>query len=320
MLNFMVFPKRRKILILFVLHAACRERAVDIILPFEGEKLVLWGKLEAGKEVNIQVMKTFSPVGEMPQVLSIENAQVYLYQEDSLLTKLQFLDSAGYYVASYRIQPGGRYRVKVEASGFPDAESELVEVPNAVPKLAFTRTKNAPSEFNPAQAFDMLSLRFEGGELLRSSYILVGFLSVFKEEMRSGFFLSKKSEVSTEDGCSSREYSRTTGFGNPALLRGACILSPVNFYIPANINGLPAGLPTSNQVQEIRLLTAAVSKEWFHYNLIDQQQPEGLDHLVLPPQKAYTNVKNGYGIIYGFLGKITEIENKTYTHEMPTTK
>lgn len=57
---------------------ACRGREVAIPLEFEGEKLVLWGKLEAGKPARVQVHKTFPAVGPVPEQTAVTHATVSL--------------------------------------------------------------------------------------------------------------------------------------------------------------------------------------------------------------------------------------------------
>ena len=87
------------------------------------------------------------------------------------------------------------------------------------------------------------------------------------------------------------------------MMNGECVPvnSPLDFFVVTGNGGrLPDGSWGYDRAHKVTMLLAAYTEEWFLYNKVEYKQPEGLDHLVLPPQKAYTNVKNGYGIIYGY--------------------
>jgi hypothetical protein len=47
------------------------------------------------------------------------------------------------------------------------------------------------------------------------------------------------------------------------------------------------------------MMLSSVTKEWFEYSKLEAEQPEGIDRLVLPPQMAFSNIRNGYGMVYG---------------------
>jgi hypothetical protein len=77
----------RYFIFLFLIQS-CRGREVDLPLAFEGEKLVLWGKLEAGKPAEIKVSKTFMPMGLIPEDIQITHAEVFLFKNGGLIEKL----------------------------------------------------------------------------------------------------------------------------------------------------------------------------------------------------------------------------------------
>lgn len=47
-----------------------------------------------------------------------------------------------------------------------------------------------------------------------------------------------------------------------------------------------------------RMRIATISQEWFKWAQSENRQPKSVDHLVQVPQETYTNIKNGYGVVY----------------------
>lgn len=295
-------------LILFL--TACQGREVTIPLVFEGEKLVLWGKLEARRPVRIQVMKTFPATGPIPGQTAVTDATVYLYKNGSFSARLTALDGNGIYGSDQLIEAGQTYVIRVEAAGLPTAESTEVTVPLSVPEFQYIRKRNAEPETS-AGPRDHIAFYFKENGQLHRSYLILGFNASFTDDSRPAYAdPSADNRVANEEDCHTWAdfYDRT--FGYLFMMNGACIPydAPVSFYVPvAKYVSGPNSKGEYVRARTIRLLMASVSREWFIYNRIEEKQPEGLDHLVFPPQEAYTNVKNGYGIIYGYTAIQTDL-------------
>ena len=287
----------------FFLLIGCRGREVDIPLAFEGEKLVLWGKLEAGQPTRIQVQKTFPAVGPVPELTAVTTADVSLFKNGAFYARLVPLQEAGMYGSDSLIRAGERYVVKVQAPGQDTAESEEVTVPVALPAFTYSRKRDAEPEKEAATRphQDLISLRFTGH--LQHSYLTVGFLAYFTEHNRPVYWPAIGNLIYNEEDCHTwgNSYDRT--YGELFMMNGDCVPAdtPLDFFVnTGNFTVFPDGSRGYERARKVTMLLAASTKEWYRYNQIENKQPEGLDHLVFPPQKAYTNVKDGYGIIYGY--------------------
>lgn len=292
--------------------AACRGREVTIPLTFEGERLVLWGKLEAGKSARVQVMKTFPATGPVPLQTAVTDATVTLFKNGDLYARLTALDENGIYGSDQLITAGQTYVIRVEAAGLPMAESAEVTVPVSVPEFKYLRQRNAGTGINTGSGpHDHITFYFKENDRLHGSYLVLGFNTIYTDESRpASGYPSADNRIANEEDCHTwgSFYDRT--FGDLFMMNGACIAfdEPLGFYVPvAKYVSAPGSKGEYVRARTVRLLMAAVSREWFMYNRTEEKQPEGLDHLILPPQEAYTNVKNGYGVIYGYTAIQTDL-------------
>lgn len=303
------FERAISILILLLSLVSCRGKEVDVPLPFEGEKLVVWGKLEVGKPVRIQVMKSFSALGELPENPVVNAAKVFLYKNSNLMATLPNLDKNGNYGSDLIIESGATYRVTVEADGMPTAESEEIEIPEAIPNMKFTIQKNTQPELNPNTPQNLVSIQFN--EPIDNSFMEISFLSHFSTVSSSGAFFSARNSMTSDKDCYEFTHSFSDLYRRNFLFNGACVAanSPLRFSLMAQRSFYN---PQTNEggtqyVQRISMKLATFSKAWFTYTKVIENQPDGLDLLVLPPQKAYTNIKNGYGLVYGYISKEIQI-------------
>lgn len=289
---------------------ACRGREVEIPLVFEGERLVLWGKLEAGEPARVQVMKTFPAVGPVPEQNAVNNATVSLYKDGLLYSLLSSLDTNGLYGSDSLIVAGESYVVKVEAPGLTTAESEEVTVPASLPEYTYARQRDAEPERNFAGSpyQDRISLRFTGN--IHRTYLTLGFLAYYEEHNWPFNWPAMDNIVANEEDCHTWSSFYELPYGRLFMMNGDCI--PVNaplsfFVVTGNGSRLADGSWGYERARKVTMQLACSTKEWFLYNQMEYKQPEGLDHLVLPPQKVYTNVKNGYGIVYGYHAQEIEL-------------
>lgn len=286
-----------KILFLLLLLSACRGRVVDVPLPFEGEKLVLWGRLEAGQPVRIQVSKTFAPEGEVPAATYVNTAVLTLFKDGSPLSNLRLLDDNGLYGADVLIEAGATYTVRAEAPGLPTASSDAVVIPEQVPTFTYTRTRDVPPVYYSEGRSDLLHFQINNPD---NYYLMVNISGRFKNYDMSFIQPARDNFGSNEEGC----YTLSAfGTGTPYyFINPACLSlsSPVGFYVKTQLRlSFPNSPPEVVSASSFSIELVAISKSWFDYTALESKQPEGLDHMVLPPQKAYTNIHNGYGVIYG---------------------
>lgn len=307
----------RKIIVIYCIAlfciAGCRDREIGIQLPYEGDRLVLWGKLEAGKPAKILVRRTFPASGIIPDQTAVTRARVNLFKNGTFYARLlPSPQESGMYSSDSLILAGQTYVVRVEMEGFPAAESDSVQVPASQPELRYVREADVPGTTLPFVPQDQISLYFPAQGGLVDTYIAVGFLATYQDAAIPSNWPTADNIVVNEQDCHAWVSDPDKEFGKLFLMNGACIPSgsPLRFSVATgNFSKPPNSQGEYERTDKLTMVLATVSSEWFTYSQVEGRQPEGLDHLVLPPQVAYSNIRNGYGIVYG-INKVRILLNK----------
>lgn len=305
-------------LLLCVLLLACKETDLDLSIPYAGDKLVLWGKLKAGSSVRIQLTRTFRPSGELPEKITVSNAIIVLFRNGNKYVTLSESDKEeGVYLSDSLIRAGETYIVQASAHTLPLAESLPVLVPADLPDVTIQRTLGVQGQINHDSPQDLLSLYFSAKDQGQERYFSFLFLSYFeKDTVTAGAYGSADNIPAQEEDCHTWSTEKIPSFyevngktyqhvANVFLMNSKCLPSPntpLDFFIHKD----PRGTPPAPPIHTI-LKIGVVTKEAFDYAKIEYDQPEGVDLLVLPPQRALTNIKNGYGLIFASNEKVIEI-------------
>lgn len=293
------------ILFLFILGhllVGCRGKELEISLPYSGDKLVLWGDLTAGKSIRVQLTRTFIPIGEIPAELTVDGAHVEVFKNgEAWITLTPSEDEPGVYISTVAISAGETYQFKARAEGYPEAESEEIPIPEFLSAISYARERDVPPIINPYTPQDRISLTFSENENYRDKYVMLSFFMFYKEDTVASYWPAPDNVVANEADCHTWASSkrRKTSF----LFSGQCLPAAgatLKFYIENRKNHFISWEKPSEYEYpwKVELRIGSISKEWFDYAKIEYDQPEGLDRLVLPPQMTFTNVKNGYGLIF----------------------
>lgn len=308
------------LLLLLLFIVGCKETNVNVDIPYSGDKLVLWGKLKAGYSVRIQITKTFNPVGVIPQDISVTNAEVGLLMNGKEFIKLSpVANEKGIYVSNHVIQAGANYIVKASAPMLPTAESALISIPSNVPDIKLVRTRNVPGEINHQSPQDLVSLYFTSDYHEAQKYYTLTFLSYYEKDTVSANPYGATDNIpAKEEDCHTWANEKISTYRNNVagftinrlasvfLMKSTCLPdsnTPVKFYIEAG----KGALDNPQWARKVTMRVEVVTKEAFDYAKIEHDQPEGVDHLVLPPQRALSNIHNGYGLIFASNEKVIEI-------------
>ena len=297
----------------------CKETNLSLDIPYSGDKLVLWGKLQANFPIKIQVTKTFNPVGKIPADVTVNNAAVVLYKNGKKYITLSHSGKEpGFYTSDSLIQPGATYIVQVSAPSLPTAESALVTVPLELPHLTAVRTRDVVGQINHQTPQDLISLYFTREDALLERYFSIKLINYYVNDTLSSYPYAAADNIpANEEDCHTWGLEAEKPKYNDIIKRllypqsrvflmsNQCLpapATPLRFYVE---NG--TGLNASIRALKVIVRVGVISKEFFAYSKIENKQPEGVDHLVLPPQKALTNIKNGYGLIFASNEKVIEI-------------
>jgi hypothetical protein len=306
--------------LLLLFASGCKETDLNLDIPYSGDKLVLWGKLKAGSPIRIQLTRTFNPVGLIPKDVTVSDAKVELLVDGKESIELSSLASErGVYVSDRMIQAGATYIVKASAPTLPTAESAAVLIPLDLPDVTVIRTRNVPGEINHQTRQDLVSLYFTERQPGIEKYYTLTFLSYYEKDTIPAHSYGATDNIpAKEEDCHtwatekiSTYYSEVAGrtfdrYASLFLMKSACLpdpKTPVKFYIETS----KGGFDNPQWASKVTMRVEAVTKEAFDYAKIEYDQPEGVDLLVLPPQRALTNIKNGYGLIFASNEKVIEI-------------
>jgi len=307
-------------ILLLLFLAGCKETNLDMDIPYAGDKLVLWGKLKAGAPIRIQVTRTFNPVGSIPEDVTVADAKVELLVDGKEAIELSALASEkGVYISDRVVEAGLTYIVKASAPLLPSAESAPVLVPLDVPDVDVVRIRDVPGEINRQTRQDLISLYFTEQQAEVESYYTLTFLSYFdKDTLSASPYGATDNIPAKEEDChtwstekNSTYYSEAAGLtfdraSRVFLMKSKCLPDlkiPIKFYIETS----KGNFDTPKWASKVTMRVEVVTKEAFDYAKIEYDQPEGIDLLVLPPQRALTNIKNGYGLIFASNEKVIEI-------------
>lgn len=308
------------IFLMLLVVMGCKETDLNLDIPYSGDKLVLWGKLKAGSPIRIQVTRTFNPVGSIPEDVTVSDARVELILDGKESIELSSLTSEkGIYVSDHIIEAGVTYIVKASAPLLPVAESAPVLVPLDVPDVDVARIRDVPGEINHQTRQDLVSLYFTEQQSEVESYYTLTFLSYYDKDTVSAWAYGATDNIpAKEEDCHtwatekiSTYYSEAAGLtfernASVFLMKSKCLperKTPIKFYIETS----KGNFDTPKWASKVTMRVEVVTKEAFDYAKIEYDQPEGVDLLVLPPQRALTNIKNGYGLIFASNEKVIEI-------------
>jgi hypothetical protein len=306
------------VLILMFL-VGCKEQDLDMEIPYSGDKLVLWGKLQANFPFKIQVTKTFNPVGKIPADATVNNATVVLYKNGKeYITLSRSGKEPGFYTSDSLIQAGATYQVQVSAPSLPTAESALVTVPMNLPDMTAIRTRDVVGQINHQTPQDLISLYFTKEDALLDRHFSIKLTNYYVDDTLSSYpYASADNIPANEEDCHTWGTEAEKPKYNDVikvilypqsrvfLMSNQCLPAPaipLKFYVEN-----ASGYNSTNRALKVIVRVGVVSKAFFEYSKIENKQPEGVDHLVLPPQKALTNVKNGYGLIFASNEKTIEL-------------
>lgn len=317
--EYLNMTRKHLLFLILIFLVSCKEQGLDMHIPYSGDKVVLWGKLQANIPVRIQVTKTFNPVGKIPTDVTVNNATVVLYKNGKeYITLSHSGKEPGFYTSDSLIQAGATYIVQVSAPSLPTAESDPITVPLELPDITATRTRDVVPQMNHQTPQDLISLYFTKEDALLERYYSIKLTSYYINDTLSSYpYASADNIPANEDDCHTwgtepekpkyndvlkvvlYPHSRIFLVSNQCLSAPAI---PLKFYVE-----IGSGLNSTTRALKVTARVGVISKDFFEYTKIENKQPEGVDLLVLPPQRALTNIKNGYGLIFASNEKTIEL-------------
>ena len=288
------------VLLVFLLFQSCRERELGIELPYSGSQLFIYSELSPDKVVNLYLNQTYPPTGKFTVKQGLEGAEVNLLENGIFKEQLTYSDS-GIYVSKIGLKPkvDSFYSFEVKLKGYPDANTQAVEIPHSVINPNVILSKNTIPSINMGTTGGVarkLDLVWEDEKGRVNNY-----LAVIEGEYQNqylginSYIIGKDSEM--EDGCNFRRNR------NHYLFRDICFSShEFKESLALDLSGFIQNLPTSytgsrlRNVDTYKVSISNVSQSYFRW-LQDELQPEDIFLAFQLPKSRFSNVNNGYVVV-----------------------
>jgi hypothetical protein len=290
---------KHKCLLLFlgaILLQECQKRELDVALPYDGDKLVIFSELNPDKSVRLYLNQTYPPTGKFTVKQGLAGAEVDLLENGIFKERLTYSDS-GLYVSKIGFKPiiGNFYSFEVKLNNYPNTSTQPVEIPQSVVKVKVVFGKDTvPSTFTGENA-RKLEVEWDDVESRRNYYV-VGIDGEYKNQflLVNTFVIGKDGEI--EDGCSFRRNR------NRFVFQDICFpLQQVKANFGIAPNGFLQGLNNAfgdarRNADAYKVSISNVSESYFRW-LQDELQPEDIFLAFQLPKSRFSNVNNGYGIV-----------------------
>ncbi|WP_373513368.1 DUF4249 family protein [Persicitalea sp.] len=302
---------------IFLTILGCQERDVDINLPYDGDKLVVTSHLQAGSPIEVYLEHTFKPLGQFPEELTVSNATVFIIKDGRDTTALTSAGN-GSYVSDMMIEAGSSYVIRATAPGYEAAQSRPVEVPISRVEFEYKIKKDVSGVYYPIKNYALVSLYFKDIRPEKEYYV-IGLVSVYKDKNISNMLFVNDNIAATEENClaSYAERRQDKGFQPGVnLVRGECMPAqgnPLSISIKTLTSYFSRTNPDSSYVvrekaSKLILRVGKATQNWFDWSQIENNQPTDVDFLFLTPQKTFTNIENGYGLVFASNETLIEID------------
>lgn len=295
-----------------LLISSCRERELSIGSEYDGDKLVLWSNLEAGRPIKAILRRSFNPIGPVPENLGVSSANVNIYCDGKYYTTMRASkDTPGEYLSDSVVGEGKTYVIMAEQEGLTSIKSDPITIPSESPIVRIKRERNVSKLPGTNIPQDLISIYFEQS-VVSNSYISISFLSYFEKDTLASNSPVSDNHLANEEDCHTWARDKSSPFFQQFLFSTQCLpasTTPVQFLVVSgNYSRAPGPNGEYEKARKMEIKIATIEKILFDFRKLEATQPEGLDNLVLLPQPSLTNITGGYGLIFGSNTKVIEIQ------------
>lgn len=285
------------LLILLMGCLAC-ERILNVTLPYEGNKFVVFGELSPQQVVSVRVERTYPPTGEVQFSTGYLNmTKVTLIEDNQDIEVLRRIDNSNVFISTRQFKPkvGRSYQIRVEAPDFATAISEPQNIPLPVKNLsAVFSEKIVFSPLNERNPTKWLEVKFEKPVGI-GIYLVAEIEGLHRDVKTSSNVISDRSVPEFGSPCA---YSFSSSY---KVFNGDCFngsKNQLNFYVEleGTVQSSSGGGVTGNNVRidavSIKLSTSNEFNMSFYSNL---SPTDGFLKAFETSKSTVTNVRNGYG-------------------------
>lgn len=300
------------------LFQACKVQDT-LELELKEPKLILNAILIANENPSVYVGKAFAPTGKIPIDHFISDASVVLYENDKPIGTLLHQKNGVYTLVNYPLKVGKFYQFKVKVLGYTNVQNVPVLIPSNIEtnSVSFDNTTDYPTLSTNGRGRllsvilqDSLKGEFYGLAFKSSKNsfsvngnrypIEVGTTSLNKLNTDCYKWLAISDNV---------DYSLTReSFTSVILYNASCFGKQKKMGIVIDTYGTVQtrdkdGNLYNSQIDRLEALIFTFSEEYFIYSK-NIKVLQGIDNAFFEPQRVYSNVVNGYGVVVAMNKKV----------------
>ncbi len=282
-----------------------------IQVPFEPENkdsnLFVFGKLIVDNYATIYVTKTVTATSQVSvDKQLIRDASVMLYKDNKVVDVMRYDSLSKSYLSNIKIEASQNYYVKINAKNFLPVESEVIRT-TGVLNLDNIKTDEAAcnepklcggiSNPNALIITYFLNLTFDKNQIKEDE----SFFSELPTSNVPELFLEN-----TDQACYLHKSNRTLKHYNGKIFRGEYILK--KSCISENtlkVRATSIRFKFDNIVSKGSILMSINSKEFAQY-YESRTLPNAYIDGFVEPKETFSNIKGGYGVIYGTSERLIE--------------
>ncbi|MBD0256016.1 MAG: DUF4249 domain-containing protein [Cytophagales bacterium] len=293
---------------LVVLMLAACQRDLDVALPYEGDRLVIYGLLTADSVVSVRIDKTAPPTGPFLYADSVPDATAALFENGVFVENLQYAGREIYRSPSgFKPKAGGEYFLRVSAPGLPDAETAPEVVPAAVQLEQYVLGDTIANLFLGEAR--RLTFTFRDEETPGDFYYAGIEGKYLSNRLTFNTFVVGRPLEASEDLCGFRAEN------NQYVLQDVCFNGQsFSYELGTEVTGFlqeykgiserPRGQVKCDQ---LFLRFRKITKTYRDYLHVAGWEHEGFLSAFTLPVREYTNVKGGYGVWAAYSEHVVDV-------------
>jgi hypothetical protein len=297
--------------IMYTLYSC--EKEIDMTIPEKDRKLVLNGIFKVGEPVLLTVSKSKSML-EQSKVESVDNAQINLYSDNSLLAQLEtssrywYLDykfdnwngnpdtiyRTYYNSGSFKTEAGKHYRLEADAPGINSKASAEFSVPTVVPILKIDTVSLYSTD--PLTNSLQFTMRISDPVVENNHYIVylksIGTFSYIDEFGNTQTQVFENYEYIDSDDVIFSQRNGEYNIDNGLIFTDE-LFNGKTQDIRFKTSSYGRGDLTLNYL----IILQSISEEYYDYLITSRMYDDSYNNPIAEPVSVKSNVVNGFGMV-----------------------
>ncbi len=275
---------------------AC-ENEINVSLPYEGDKFVLFSELSPNKIIDIKIDRTYPATGKFDLDNSYLNKTIVeLYENNKIVDTLKRTGISNIFSSKNNIKPqvGNSYFFKIKAQGFITAVSKMQTIPKPleISYIGFSDEK-VKSPLNVGTPTKLLIIRFKKLSE-QNQYLAINIEGQYNGKVTSSNVIASKVPAEFGDPCFYDLASFLKVYNANCYNKDE---NEINFYIEL-IGGTQTPPYGNFKINNLKINIGVTDS--FYYDFISNYSPpDGIFKAFQPVNPTITNVNNGFGGVFG---------------------